>query len=62
MIKVKEFTEDIGSSTRKAVTVETQINDFLKNKQLTLIDIKYQVVSNRVIDYANALLIYKEDK
>lgn len=62
MIKVKEFVERAATSICEGIPVDIQINDFLKNKKVTLIDIKYQIFSNGNGSYSDALLIYKEDK
>jgi hypothetical protein len=62
MIKVKEFIEFTHRLDGEYHPIDTQINDFLKDESLTLIDIKYQVVPNDNGDYSSALLIYKEDK
>lgn len=74
MIKTKEFVDDTryDSHLGKVVgsTVETKINDFLKNDNVRYIDVKYQMsaygyADNGVNDKGtetSALLIYKDGK
>lgn len=58
MIKTKEFVHYTGSDSKKKRTLEEQINEFIKDKEL--IDIKYQITENE--DYIGhyALVIYKD--
>ncbi|NMV50655.1 sporulation protein Cse60 [Lactobacillus reuteri] len=58
MIKTKEFVHYTGSDSKKKRTLEEQINEFIKDKEL--IDIKYQITENE--DYVGhyALVIYKD--
>lgn len=58
MIKTKEFVHYTGFKSNKQPTLEEQINEFIKDKEL--IDIKYQITEDE--DYVGhyALVIYKD--
>lgn len=57
MIKTKEFVHYTGFKSKEQ-TLEEQINEFIKDKEL--IDVKYQITEYE--DYAGhyALVIYKD--
>lgn len=57
MIKTKEFRHYTGSESKKP-SLEKQINEFIKDKEL--IDVKYQITEDE--DYVGhyALVIYKD--
>ena len=57
MIKTKEFRHYTGFGSKKP-SLEKQINEFIKDKEL--IDVKYQITEDE--DYVDhyALVIYKD--
>lgn len=63
MLKTKMFTGyfvgDYGTSNRKFIDVDVEINEFLRKTDVEVIDIKYavSVVGEEV--WNNALMIYK---
>lgn len=58
MIKTKEFVHYTGSDSKKKRTLEEQINEFIKDKEL--IDIKYQITEDENYVGHYALVIYKD--
>lgn len=58
MIKTKEFVHYSGLESKKKHTLEEQINEFIKDKEL--IDIKYQVNEDEDFLSRYALVIYKD--
>ncbi|MEE6704436.1 sporulation protein Cse60 [Limosilactobacillus reuteri] len=58
MIKTKEFVHYTGFSDKQSPSLEKQINEFIKDKEL--IDIKYQVTEDEDFVSHYALVIYKD--
>ena len=58
MIKTKEFVHYSGLESKKKHTLEEQINEFIKDKEL--IDIKYQITEDENCVGHYALVIYKD--
>ena len=57
MIKTKEFRHYNGFGSKKP-SLEKQINEFIKDKEL--IDIKYQITEDENFESHYALVIYKD--
>lgn len=57
MIKTKEFLYSTGFESKKP-SLEKQINEFIKDKEL--IDIKYQITEDENFESHYALVIYKD--
>lgn len=57
MIKTKEFRHYTGFGSKKP-SLEEQINEFVKDKEL--IDIKYQITEDENFESHYALVIYKD--
>jgi hypothetical protein len=58
MIKTKEFVHYNGFGDKQSPSLEKQINEFIKGKEL--IDIKYQVTEDEDFSSHYALVIYKD--
>ncbi|NMV51832.1 sporulation protein Cse60 [Lactobacillus reuteri] len=58
MIKTKEFVHYTGFDSKEKRTLEEQINEFIKDKEL--IDIKYQITEDENFAGHCALVIYKD--
>lgn len=58
MIKTKEFRHYTGFSNKQSPSLEEQINEFIKDKEL--IDIKYQITEDENFESHYALVIYKD--
>ncbi|MDM8244696.1 sporulation protein Cse60 [Limosilactobacillus vaginalis] len=58
MIKTKEFRHYTGFGSKQNPSLEKQINEFIKDKEL--IDIKYQITEDENFESHYALVIYKD--
>lgn len=65
MTRVIEFTEYVERTSLPAIithSIDSQLNDFLRHNDVTVVDIKYQVISNEYSEpRSRALLIYREE-
>lgn len=62
VIEFKEYVVQTGPSVYSVCSVDSQLNDFLNNHKVTVIDIKYQVICNKYSEpRSRALLIYEEE-
>ena len=61
MIKVKIFNDGYESMTGdKWVFAEKQVNEFIAEHNIEVIDVKFQVIESGLINRSSLLLIYKE--
>lgn len=65
MTRVIEFTEYVERTSLPAIithSIDSQLNDFLRHNDVTVVAIKYQVISNEYSEpRSRALLIYREE-
>lgn len=59
MIKVKIFNDGLDREN-KWVFAEEQINKFISERNIEVVDVKFQIIEHGAITRSSLLLIYKE--